>query len=79
MGAVKQHFHDQICEAADFADEGPEPTDAELLAVDVENSVDRLLAEAARHPGDVNPLWNSLALVSDKLSHFLETAKTKRA
>lgn len=78
MGAVKQHFHEEIC-AMDQGLDGPEPSDAEMLAIDMARAIDRYIEAAVRDKaaGAIN--WNDAALASDKLSHFLEQTKAKRA
>lgn len=52
MGAVKQHFHDEIC--ARYDDHGApeqEPDILEMLAADAELAVQRYHAELKRREG----------------------------
>lgn len=58
MGAVKQHFHDEIC--ARFDDYGsPEPDDLEMLQMDAERALERFAEALKKHNernADVKPV-----------------------
>ncbi len=49
MGAVKQHFHDEIC--AMQHNDGPEPDDLEMLAIDAEQARERYEAALKKSHG----------------------------
>ena len=51
MGAVKQHFHDEICDRA-ARDDGYEPDILEMLAADAEIAIDRVRDELKRRAAE---------------------------